>query len=474
MDVSIEFKPLEIYEGDLQYVTPTNYHDFSNCIVQADIINLKNKLKTCLAISLRCDGSIDRMQIDNIHVLAKVIMENGEDELIFIGFEEPKSKGALGYFEAVQTAVDQLIDWKGTMKLVSSFVTDGANVNTGQKKGLWTLLENERKADEIKVPILKIWCAVHRSALAWEKLNHQVSEVSKIIETCSSISTYFHQSGVRTKELKIIAEKENMNYTQLPKYFDVRWTEFTYNLLVGILKNWRVLVKYFIFNRQNNIKDSNAAGFYKILTDINKLKLLCFLADLGYLYTRFQKQIQSDDLLIFDINIRKDGLKKNIEQLINSPLNGGWEYMLIQEIETEYEPSTDNTKIKLKEIELHDKISLGRTKSTRNLYVSEDRTFSSVCNDSIEHILSYLDQRLDVSEWNDLKPLGCLSESITDEDLKICHNKICPDFELLDFVTSYKEACCIPELKNKRISKELLKTLLNNYEGWKPLVISVV
>lgn len=143
------------------------------------------------------------------------------------------------------------------MKLVSSFVTDGASVNTGQKKGLWTLVENERKADEIKIPIMKIWCAVQRSALAWEKLTQkvsEVSEVSKIIKKISSISTYFHQSGVRTKELKIISEQENIKYAQLPKYFDVRWTEFTYSLLVGILKNWRVLVIYFIFNRQNKKK----------------------------------------------------------------------------------------------------------------------------------------------------------------------------------------------------------------------------
>jgi len=42
--------------------------------------------------------------------------------------------------------------------------------------------------------------------------------------------------------------------------------------------------------------------------------------------------------------------------------------------------------------------------------------------------VSYLDLRFEVSEWNDLKPLACLSESITDEDLKICHDTICPDF----------------------------------------------
>jgi len=73
LDVSVEFKELEVHEGDLQYVTPTNYRDFSNCIVQADIINLKNKLKTCLTISLRCDGSVGRTQIGNIHVLKNLL-----------------------------------------------------------------------------------------------------------------------------------------------------------------------------------------------------------------------------------------------------------------------------------------------------------------------------------------------------------------------------------------------------------------
>jgi len=31
LDVSIEFKALEVHKGDLQYVTPTNYREFSSC-----------------------------------------------------------------------------------------------------------------------------------------------------------------------------------------------------------------------------------------------------------------------------------------------------------------------------------------------------------------------------------------------------------------------------------------------------------
>ncbi|KAF0756116.1 Uncharacterized protein FWK35_00004771 [Aphis craccivora] len=126
----------------------------------------------------QCDGSVDRTQIDNIHVLAKVVTEKGDIELIFIGFEEPKTKGAS----------------------VSSFVTDGANINVGHKNGLWALLENERQQELVKIPLMKIWCSVHRFALAWEKLAQNVPEVSKIISSCSSISSYSHQSGVRTKD----------------------------------------------------------------------------------------------------------------------------------------------------------------------------------------------------------------------------------------------------------------------------------
>lgn len=47
-----------------------------------------NKLKTKLALSLRVDGSVDRTQIDNIHVMAKIISTNGHSELVFIGFKE--------------------------------------------------------------------------------------------------------------------------------------------------------------------------------------------------------------------------------------------------------------------------------------------------------------------------------------------------------------------------------------------------
>lgn len=101
LDLAKEFQPFVPEEGDLQYINPTNYTEFLKCIVQADVIYLKNKLDKCLAISLRVDGSVDRSQIDNIHILVKIITENGDPEMLFIGFEEPEIKGAIGHFNAI-------------------------------------------------------------------------------------------------------------------------------------------------------------------------------------------------------------------------------------------------------------------------------------------------------------------------------------------------------------------------------------
>lgn len=232
LNIYNEFVPFIPNEGDLQYITPINHREFLKIIVEADRPNLTNKLKSCISVSLRVDGSVDRNQIDNIHVLVKVVTNEGNPELIFLSFEEPMSRGVRGYYDPVKKAVNQVLPWNDLLGLMSSIVTDGASINSGDKNGLWSILEKER-AD---LPLIKVWCAVHRTALAWEKLTANVVEVKKNIETCVSISSYFHQSGLRTKELKQIAEENNCKFISLPYYFEVRWTEFTHSLCLGILK----------------------------------------------------------------------------------------------------------------------------------------------------------------------------------------------------------------------------------------------
>lgn len=233
LNIFNEFVPFIPNEGELQYITPINHRKFLKVFVEADRPNLTNKLKSCIAVSLRVDGSVDHNQNDNIHVLVKVVTNEGNPELIFLSFEESMSRGVRGYYDAVKKTVNQVIPWNDLLGLMSSIVTDGASINSGDTNGLLSILEKER-AD---LPLIKVWCAVHRAALAWEKLTANVVEVKKNIGTCVSISSYFHQSGLRTKELKQIAEENNCKFISLPYYFEVRWTEFTDSLCLGILKN---------------------------------------------------------------------------------------------------------------------------------------------------------------------------------------------------------------------------------------------
>uniref|UniRef100_A0A2S2NPN1 Uncharacterized protein n=1 Tax=Schizaphis graminum TaxID=13262 RepID=A0A2S2NPN1_SCHGA len=126
-----------------------------------------NKLNTVLVISLRVDGSVDRTQVDNIYVLAKIMITNGDSELVFIGFKEPIQKGAIGYYEVIKSLIQELMSFEDFLSILTSIATDEASVNIGQKNGLWALIDSNRCFNNIQGPLLKMWCAVHRSALAW-------------------------------------------------------------------------------------------------------------------------------------------------------------------------------------------------------------------------------------------------------------------------------------------------------------------
>lgn len=52
-------------------------------------------LNTTLAISLRCD----RMQVDKMYVLDKIINNEGNKELLFLGAEGPKERGVKGMIQ---------------------------------------------------------------------------------------------------------------------------------------------------------------------------------------------------------------------------------------------------------------------------------------------------------------------------------------------------------------------------------------
>jgi hypothetical protein len=109
---------------------------------------------------------------------------------------------------------------------MSSLVTDGASANTGEKGGLWTLLEQMQKDCAVESsdppPLMKFWCAVHRSNLAWESVSESVSEINHIFQHLTGICSFFHRSGLRSRELRDIAAENSLTLLKLPKIFEVR------------------------------------------------------------------------------------------------------------------------------------------------------------------------------------------------------------------------------------------------------------
>jgi hypothetical protein len=90
-------------------------------------------------------------------------------------FYVPEERGAIETAWAVASACNKTLGSNGyqqVMTMVSSLVTDGATWNTCSKTGLLSIVEEQRKdfTESQLPPLLKIWCAEHRSNLAWESV----------------------------------------------------------------------------------------------------------------------------------------------------------------------------------------------------------------------------------------------------------------------------------------------------------------
>lgn len=314
-----------IIAGDLnlQYVNPPGHLQLMSTIVSSHREELLKKIEQCHAISLRVDGSIDLSQLDKIYVMGKLINSDGSPELVFLGVGEQKERGAKGLMAAVDDALRTVVGDPDTIyRKMSSICTDGANINVGEKNSLWTLLTKRCNAAGSKIPLLKLWCAAHRSELAWKKASKSNGEVSKALSVMSSIASYFHTSSIRSSGLKKIASEHGLKLISLPKLFEIRWTQFTFQLLRGIVVSWKALTMYF----GENILDSACAGYRKYLTNYDNLQLIAFLADLLFSYMRFQKNMQGNKLTVISMKKYVTGMISSLSE--GAILPGGFEAKL--------------------------------------------------------------------------------------------------------------------------------------------------
>ena len=108
INLASDFKACEPKSCELSYVNPTNHSQFLDYIVRADAQNICDLLTSAIAVSLRVDESVDKQQVDNVFMMAKIVSGDGSDRLVFLGFAEPDECKAIDMMSLFEGAS---IDW---------------------------------------------------------------------------------------------------------------------------------------------------------------------------------------------------------------------------------------------------------------------------------------------------------------------------------------------------------------------------
>jgi hypothetical protein len=220
------------------------------------------------------------------------------------------------------------------------------------------------------------------------------------------------------------------------------------------------------FQSKSDEKGQTCKGFLNLLTNLDNVILLCLRSDLAYLYKRFQKRIQGDDVLLFDIKTSSEHFLQAVRSLKIHGLKGGWTQLLdklltlsdnlVGDVEVDGNPPVQGAIYHLHGVELHRETH--RRRKTHHSYVSDMRSVDAIKNEATLSVVNFLEERLDATEWSALSPLEIFDDQVGDETLELCHTTVCPDLPLVDFVASYREASHDPRFKGKKcygVLKEL-------------------
>ena len=417
------FKSYSPSDFDFQYVRPSVVQELLRNIVCADVPRINKEIDSCIAASFHCDASMDNMQKDHEYMLLNVIKENGERDLKFIGIGYVTEPGAAGHLTAIKSGANDTVGFDQLLKVVSHLSTDGENKNVGIHGGLWKLLDDEREKADINFPLLKSVCSVHFTVNAYKDLCNNAPEIDHVVKKVSVIATFLHASAKRTTDLEQIGKMEGLTVRRIPKYFEVRWSEFSATLLDAVLSTWQALVKFSIKH-----KGTTDGKFLKLLTNKDNILLMCFVADLLFLFKNFQKKLQADSITIVDIDPEVQKLQKRLDNLSKSPLLGGWEEA--------FKENFDEQSNTFCGIQVWVKV---RRHSEDNPYATDRRQFSAIRNDSIAAIKKFLNQSLKIDQNASKCFISFTKFSATEKEIRAVHQSIAPDLDLANLAIQYQD-----------------------------------
>ena len=382
------FVPYEPTLYEAQYMNPVHHQECLECIASIGRSDLATNLDSAVAVSVKVDGHVDAYQVENKTVAVSYITTTGNLITSFISSESPTTRGAEGVLFAVKNAFNS-IGWSWddkASKKICGITTDGENANTGERRGLWVLLQGscQRK-------LLTYWCACHRSSLAFKSLRNTVTEVDKLLNEVVSVCTFFRTSGVRCKELQEVCKELSpaVDMIHWPQFKEVRMTEFTMQILRAFARNLRGCLAYWTQSQDHESKHdaqekAKAKGFLSCWLKRDKLHLLFLLLDIVEVFARLQLKFQNNQIIILQIPSYRDVAITQLSQIYSSPKIGGWEELFLKSV------TADGNFFGYKLQELHRRVT--------NVYVTTPRDFAAIRNEAVIAAKNFIEDRLESNE----------------------------------------------------------------------------
>jgi len=169
------------------------------------------------------------------------------------------------------------------------------------------------------------------------------------------------------------------------------------------------------------------------LTDSNKLKLTCLVADILLIYSRFQKSIQRNELTLMQMSQKVTDVKE--QKCVGSITNENTLYGV--------------------------QLTVNQIRHQRHhLFVSNVRAYDTVRNEVILSLLNFITERFQADDvlLSALRPLASITPNVSDAELDVCHCYIIPDLDLAQFALEYRETASesLQELSASTVLKQLL------------------
>lgn len=232
------------------------------------------------------------------------------------------------------------------------------------------------------------------------------------------------------KNVKTIASENNLKLMSLPRHFEVRWSQFTSQLIVAVFVSWECLVFFFRqMIESDDTHKSDAQGYLLFLTKKENIEMLAFLADFFVLHSKFQKSLQSNALDFLKLHRQVEHFKEDLRDMKTEQMLCGYE----EDVANGMDGREDLDEcLKFKGIVLADSITRGRKKSS----------FQDLRIKILDTMQEYMTVRFS-------EPIDKSYESIlpffefdrTRADVRGVHKMIAPDLDCRMLNLQFKDVC---------------------------------